>query len=147
MTRRRRIGIAAAAVVGVFVLYEVTTSYLAYTADAYVESDLVALAPQITGRIVSVHVTDNQNVVQGDLLATIDPVPFQLTVDQRRAEVDEARAQVSADQHVIASAQDALAAAASAARYAHETQTRLATLTKAQDVSQGWNCQTCRRPP
>ena len=136
MTRRRRIGIAAAAVVGVFVLYEVTTSYLAYTADAYVQSDLVALAPQITGRIVSVHVTDNQNVVRGDLLATIDPVPFQLTVDQRRAEVDEARAQVSADQHVIASAQDALAAAISAAKYAHETQTRLATLTKAQDVSQ-----------
>jgi membrane fusion protein, multidrug efflux system len=136
MTRRRRIGIAAAAVVGVLVLYEVTTSYLAYTADAYVESDLVALAPQIAGRIVSVHVTDNQNVVQGDLLATIDPVPFQLAVDQRRAELDEARAQVSADQHVIASAQDALAAAASAARYAHETQTRLVTLTKAQDVSQ-----------
>ena len=136
MTRRRRIGIAAVAVIGVFVLYEVTTSYLAYTADAYVKSDLIALAPQITGRIVSVHVTDNQNVVQGDLLVTIDPVPFRLIVDQRRAELDEARAQVSADQHVIASAQDALAAAASGARYAHETQTRLATLTNAQDVSQ-----------
>jgi hypothetical protein len=49
---------------------------------------------------------------------------------------DEARAQVSTHQHVIASAQDALAATASAARYAHETQTRLVMLTKAQDVSQ-----------
>jgi multidrug efflux system membrane fusion protein len=82
-----------------------------------------------------VHVVDNQSVVEGDLLATIDPVPFQLTVDQRRAEVDEARAQVAADQHLIASAQDALAAASSAAGYAHETQTRLSVLASTQDVS------------
>ena len=101
MTRRRRITIAAAIVVAVLALYEVTTSFLAYTADAYVQSDLVALAPQITGRVVTVHVADNQNVVRGDLLVTIDPVPFQLAVDQRRAEVDEAGAQVAADQAVI----------------------------------------------
>jgi membrane fusion protein, multidrug efflux system len=135
MTRRRRITIAAAIVVAVFALYEVTTSFLAYTADAYVQSDLVALAPQITGRVVTMHVADNQNVVRGDLLVSIDPVPFQLTVDQRRAEVDEARAQVAADQDGIAAAEDALAAAVSAARYAHETQARLASLTSAQDVS------------
>jgi multidrug efflux system membrane fusion protein len=135
MTRGRRISIAAAMVLGFFALYEITTSFLAYTADAYVESDLVALAPQVTGRIVAVHVADNQNVVQGDLLATIDPVPFRLTVDQRRAELDEARAQVAADQHLIASAQDTLVAATAAAKYAQETQTRLAALANAQDVS------------
>ncbi len=135
MTRGRRIGIAVALIIVAFALYEVTTSFLAYTADAYVQSDLVAVAPQITGRVVAVHVTDNQNVVRGDLLVSIDPVPFQLTVDQRRAEVDETRAQVAADQHVIASAQDVLASATSAATYARETQTRLASLNRAQDVS------------
>jgi membrane fusion protein, multidrug efflux system len=135
MTRRRRVGVAAAIVMGAFALYEVTTTFLAYTADAYVQSDLVALAPQITGRVVAVHVADNQNVVQGDLLASIDPVPFQLNVDQRRAEVDETRAQAEADQHVIASAEDALAAASSTASYAHETQARMASLTDAQDVA------------
>ena len=135
MTRRRRITIAAAIVVAVFALYEVTTSFLVYTADAYVQSDLVALAPQITGRVVAVHVADNQNVVRGDLIVSIDPVPFQLTVDQRRAEVDEARAQVAADRDAIAATEDALAAAVSAAGYAHETQARLASLTSAQDVS------------
>jgi membrane fusion protein, multidrug efflux system len=135
MTRGRRIFFAMAIVLGGFALYEVTTSFIAYTADAYVQSDLVAVAPQVTGRIVAVHVADNQNVVRGDLLATVDPVPFQLAVDQHRAELNEARAQVETDQHTIASAQDALAAAASAASYAHETQTRLATLANAQDVS------------
>lgn len=136
MTRARRIGIAAAVLLGVFVLYEVITSFLAYTGDAYVQSDLVSLAPQVTGRIVAVHVADNQDVKEGDLLASIDPVPFQLAVDQRRAELEEARSQIASDHNAIASAQAALAAATSAADLAQVTQTRLSTLAKSQDVSQ-----------
>lgn len=136
MTRAGRIGIAAAVLLGVFILYEAITSFLAYTGDAYVQSDLVSLAPQITGRVIAVHVTDNQDVKEGDLLASIDPVPFQLTVDQRRAEAEEARAQIASDNNTIASAQAALTAATSAANLAQETQTRLSTLAKSQDVSQ-----------
>src|SRR5262245_42950774 len=108
MTRAKRFGIAAAILLAVFAAYELITSWLAYTGDAYVQSDLVSLAPQVTGRVLAVHVTDNQDVREGDLLATIDPVPFQLTVDQRRAEVDEARAQIVSDQNRIASAQASL---------------------------------------
>jgi membrane fusion protein, multidrug efflux system len=135
MTRARRVGIAAAILLAVFVAYEVITSYLAYTGDAYVQSDLVSLAPQVTGRVIAVHVSDNQDVKEGDLLASIDPVPFQLTADQHRAEVEEAGAQIASDRNRIASAQAALAAAVSAATFAQETQTRLATLAKSQDVS------------
>jgi membrane fusion protein, multidrug efflux system len=128
MTPARRIAIAAATVAGVFVLYEIASSFIAYTADAYVQSDLVAVAPQVTGRIVAVKVQDNQTVSQGDLLAAIDPVPFQLTASQRRAEVEEARAQVTADEDATASAQAALTAALAAATYARETRARLAVL-------------------
>lgn len=135
MTRARRVGIAAAILLAAFVAYEVITSYLAYTGDAYVQSDLVSVAPQVTGRIIAVHVADNQDVKEGDLLASIDPVPFQLTADQHRAEVAEAGAQIASDRNRIASAQAALAAAVSAANFAQETQTRLATLAKSQDVS------------
>lgn len=135
MTRARRFGLVAAALLAAFAAYEVITSYVAYTGDAYVMSDLVSVAPQVTGRITAVHVADNQDVAEGDLLATIDPVPFQLAVDQRRAESTEAQAQVAADRHRIASVQDALAAAVSAANYAKETQTRFTTLATAQDVS------------
>ena len=135
MVRGRRVGIAAAIVLAVFAAYEITTSFLAYTGDAYVESDLVSVAPQVTGRIIDVHVSDNQDVVRSDLLATIDPVPFQLMVDQGRAEAAEARAQIASDQYRIASAQDALVAAISAANYARETQTRVTTLATSQDVA------------
>jgi multidrug efflux system membrane fusion protein len=135
MTRRRRVGFAFSAVITVFVFYEIITSFIAYTADAYVQSDLVAVAPEVTGRIIAVPVVDNQTVAQGDLLATIDPVPFQLIADQHRAEVEEARAQVEADQNTVASTQAVLAAAMAAVAYAHETHTRLAILSTAQDVS------------
>jgi membrane fusion protein, multidrug efflux system len=135
MTRGRRVGLVIIILLAAFAAYELITSFVAYTADAYVRSDLVALAPQVTGRITAVHVADNQDVAEGDLLATIDPVPFQLALDQRRAEASEARAQVTADQNRIASAQDALDASVSAANYAKETQTRISTLAGAQDAS------------
>jgi membrane fusion protein, multidrug efflux system len=135
MTRARRVGLAAAIVLALFVGYEVASSFIAYTDDAYVQSDLIALAPEVTGRIVAVHVADNQDVAAGELLASIDPVPFQLAADQRRAELAEARAQAASDQARIAAARDTLAAASSAADYARETEKRLTTLAAAQDVS------------
>jgi multidrug efflux system membrane fusion protein len=135
MTRGRQVFLALIVLVAAFGGYELITSFVAYTADAYVQSDLVSLSPQIGGRIIAVHVADNQDVAEGDLLATVDPVPFQIAVDQRRAEFDEARSQVMSDQHSVSSAQDVLAASVSAADYAKETQTRLSTLASAQDVS------------
>jgi membrane fusion protein, multidrug efflux system len=135
MTRGRRVGLAAAIVLASFVLYEVVSSYVAFTDDAYVQSDLIALAPEVSGRIVAVHVADNQDVATGDLLASIDPVPFQFARDQRRAELAEAKAQVASDQARIAAARDTLAAASSAADYARETEKRLTTLASAQDIS------------
>jgi membrane fusion protein, multidrug efflux system len=135
MTRLQRISIAASSVIGLFVAYEIASSFIAYTADAYVQSDLVAVAPQVSGRIIGVKVVDNQNVAQGDLLFEIDPVPFQLVVDQRHAELDEARSQVAADQDSIVSAKANLTAAMAAATFAHQTQNRVAALTRADDAS------------
>lgn len=124
-----------ATILGVFVVYQVVTSFVAYTADAYVQSDLVALAPQVTGQIVTVNVTDNQTVSQGDLLATVDPVPYRLAVDQRRAELNEAQAQLAVDQDMIATAHDDLAAATAAAAYARDTQARMAALANSRDIA------------
>ena len=134
MTRARRIAIAIAAVVVLFMAYEIATSFIAFTDDAYVRSDLVAVAPQVSGRIITVNVSDNQTVAERDLLATIDPVPFELVVAQRRAEVDEAKAQVAADQEAITSAQATLSSAVAAATYAHQTHTRVAVLATSEDA-------------
>jgi multidrug efflux system membrane fusion protein len=69
MTCARRI--AAATIAAVCLLYEAATSFMAYTADACVQSDLVAVPPRVSGRVIAVAVADDQTVTQGDLLATI----------------------------------------------------------------------------
>lgn len=136
MKRRTRIALILGGLLAAFLTYEVTTYFVAYTDDAYVRSDLVAVAPEVTGRIVGIHVVDNANVHEGAPLITIDPVPFQLVVDERQAEVAEAHAQVEAALSAILSAQDSADAAASALVYAQITQQRLAILVKSSAVSQ-----------
>lgn len=73
MTRRRRVLLVLGVVLGGFILYEGLSRVIAYTDDAYVRSDLIAVAPQITGLIIGVHVVDNQVVKTGDLLITTSP--------------------------------------------------------------------------
>ncbi len=128
MRRRGRVLAVAGGVVAAFLGYEILTSYVAYTEDAYVRTDLVAVAPEVTGRVVALHVRDNQPVKRGDLLFNIDPVPFRLVVAQKQAEIDEARAQIAADQEAIEVAEDRHRAAVSAVAFARDTQRRLATL-------------------
>ena len=126
--RLRRLVIVGGTLLGLFILYEVFCYFIAYTDDAYVRSDLVAVAPEVTGRIIAVHVVDNQEVKTGDKLVSIDPVPFQLEVNQRKAQIDEATALLKVAQEQLATAQAALIAATSAHTYAVEQQARFAVL-------------------
>ena len=56
------------------------------TDNAYVDADMVTIAPQVAGRVIEVAVRENQAVHQGDLLFRIDPEPLQLSVDALRAQ-------------------------------------------------------------
>jgi len=129
-TRVRRLVMVGSAILGVFALYQVFVYFVAYTDDAYVRSDLVSIASEVTGPIVRVHVIDNQDVKKGDRLFTIDPEPFQLVVNQRRAQIDEQKALLKVSQEELASAEEALAASTSARTYAQEQQRRYADLAK-----------------
>src|SRR5574343_1423637 len=57
------------------------------TNDAMVRANIVGIAPQVDGRIVKLHVEDNQYVKQGELLYVIDPRPYQAILDKARAEL------------------------------------------------------------
>src|SRR5262252_2066130 len=84
------------------------------TDDAYLQADLVHIAPDVSGRIVELDVRDNQAVHKGDVLFRIDPEPYQMRVDQARATVHglEASLALAADQ--VASQTSKAGAAASA---------------------------------
>jgi multidrug efflux system membrane fusion protein len=100
------------------------------TDDAYLQADLVHMAPDVSGRIVELDVRDNQQVRKGQVLFRIDPEPYQLHVDQARATVLglEATLAVTADQ--VAS-QTSKADAAESGINSAEAQRALATSTLA----------------
>src|ERR1700732_1390207 len=99
---RRRVLLTLSAIVLALFLYWASGYFFAYTDDAFVTSDFVNVAPYISGRIVSVNVADNQIVRKGELLATIDPTPFQLSLNEKQAKKVEAEAQLAVDRDVIA---------------------------------------------
>src|ERR1700738_658580 len=70
------------------------------TDDAYLQADLVHMAPDVSGRIVELDVRDNQAVHKGDVLFRIDPDPYRMRVDQARAGARalEAKLGLTADQ-------------------------------------------------
>ncbi len=129
-SRLHRLLTVGGTILGLFILYEVVTSFVAFTDDAYVRSDLVAVAPQVTGQIIQVHVVDNQDVKIGDRLYTIDPEPFQLVVNQWQAQIDRAAAQLKVAQEELALAQAALQVSTSAHTYAVQEQSRFSDLAK-----------------
>ncbi len=59
----------------VLLIYYGLGAIVAYTDDAYVQSDFVAVAPEVAGPVRTVHVRDDQPVKAGDPLAEIDPRP------------------------------------------------------------------------
>lgn len=126
---RRRVLLTLSAVVLALVLYWASGYFFAYTDDAYVTSDFVSVAPYISGRIVSVNIVDNQTVRKGELLATIDPVPFQLALTEKQAKKAEAEAQLAVDRDVIAATQAQRDDAAAKERLASDNVRRATPIT------------------
>jgi multidrug resistance efflux pump len=65
-----------------------------WTRDATVRAYVVAMAPEVAGRIVELHVVDNKYVRKGDPLLVIDPTNFRIAVSQAEAAVQQAQANV-----------------------------------------------------
>jgi len=70
------------------------------TDDAFIEANIIDVAPKISGRIHQVLVDDNR-VKKGDLLVTIDPGDYDATLRQKQAALDNASAQALAVQATI----------------------------------------------
>ncbi len=80
----------AAAALGGFAWWEHAGRVRA-TENAYVNAEVVQIASLVTGRVVAVHVQENQYVKKGAPLFDVDPAPFKVAVARARAEVELAR--------------------------------------------------------
>jgi len=119
------------------------------TNDAMVRANIVGIAPEVSGRIVELHVEDNQYVKQGDLLYVIDPRPYQAKLAQAKAELQIAEKDVDSRRASSGSAELAIerlehqraAATAEVARieaedkYLHNYLERIEPLAKKQYVT------------
>jgi len=61
-----------------------------YTDNAYVVGNITPISSYVTGQVVALFVDDNMYVEPGDPIAQINPVEFQIAVDQAHAEFEQA---------------------------------------------------------
>ncbi|AYJ87256.1 HlyD family secretion protein [Sphingomonas paeninsulae] len=107
------------------------------TDNALINAPVVSIAPEVSGPILEVRVSENQVVKAGDLLFRIDPAPYRIALMQAEAAVSNARVQVaqlggtanSKDADVSSKAAD-IAARASDVQLAEQTLTRQTALMK-----------------
>lgn len=90
-----------AAVGGVF--WWLHARNFATTDDAFVEGHVIAITPQVSAKVLAVHIEDNQQVKKGDPLVDLDPTDYQVALAQVKAaeaaakgKLAQAKAQVTA---------------------------------------------------
>jgi multidrug resistance efflux pump len=91
-------------------VYFYAQSYELYphTDNAYVQADLVRIAPRVSGPVVESPLHDNQHVKQGDLLLQIDPEDFRVQVDIQQAQLALSQAQLDQAKAAITQAQSTI---------------------------------------
>ena len=72
------------------------------TDDAQVDGDITAISARVPGTVVAVHVVDNQQVKEGDLLVELDPTDLEVATAQARAAVAQAEAAYQAENPTVA---------------------------------------------
>jgi membrane fusion protein (multidrug efflux system) len=82
------------AVIGLAALFMARAWTREGTDDAFVDANIIFIAPRVAGNVIALHVNDNQLVSQGDALFEIDPSIYQAVVNQDEQTViaDEAKA-------------------------------------------------------
>jgi multidrug resistance efflux pump len=91
---RKIVLVTAGVLLGLYVYEVVADRITPYTSQAAVDTFLVQIAPEVTGQVEQVGVTDNRAVKKGDVLFRIDREPFEISV--RSAEANLAAAIQSA---------------------------------------------------
>ncbi len=98
-TRRRwlyaLLSVAAVVGVGAGVTYYLYSLSFESTDDAFIDGHIVPVSARVSGYVAKVHVTDNQWVNQGDLLAELDPSDYEARSAASEAAVVAARAAIT----------------------------------------------------
>jgi membrane fusion protein, multidrug efflux system len=123
-------GLIVIGVIGGVIWYLYSLHYES-TDDAFIDARPVLVAPQVTGNIISVNVTDDQIVKKDDLLIKIDPRDYLAALHQADAQVKQAvatianlEAQIAAQQDQIVRSNEQVSQAQATLKFAEEQNTR-----------------------
>jgi len=107
------------------------------TDNAYVQQDMVSVAPEVQGIVTEVFVHENQQVHRGDLLFRIDPRPFRIALANAEAQIAAAGVQVNQLQARVAGTGADISGAQDNLAYQQREFDRLSGL-----MRQGWITRT-----
>jgi len=66
------------------------------TDDAFLDTNIIGVAPRVAGQVKKLYVTDNEPLEAGQLILEIDPSDFEVTLQQKHAALTATKANVSA---------------------------------------------------
>jgi len=112
-------------IVASLVWYFVSDRLTPYTSQARVQAFVVPVAAEVSGRVLKVHVKNNDRVQQGQQLFEVDPTQYQIALQRSRSDYESVRRSVNASVASVDAAQAGLRAATANYLYAQQDATRL----------------------
>ena len=97
--------------VGSLLWYFVADRLTPYTAQARVQAFVVPLAAEVPGKVLKVHVRNNDEVQQGAPLFDIDPSQYRIALQKARSDYESVRRSVNAASATVEAARASLQAA------------------------------------
>lgn len=91
--------------------YWLTSGRYVSTDNAYVNQPMIAVSSDVAGRITTVDVAENQQILRGATIFSVDPAPYRIAVAQAEASLASARLTVEQQRAAYATAEAQLKAA------------------------------------
>lgn len=119
-----------AIIVLVMIGYWQHEKYYPSTNDAYVQANIIDIAPEISGKVITVAASNNQFVKKGQLLFIIDPRPYRYALTQAIAKRSLTEQKIRAEKEAVFAAAANVKQHEAQALVAKQTYTRTMTLVK-----------------
>jgi multidrug resistance efflux pump len=117
--------VVLALIVASLAWYFVSDRLTPYTSQARVQAFVVPVAAEVSGRVLKVHVKNNDEVQPGQPLFDIDPAQYRIALQRSRSDYESVRSSVGASTVAIDAARASLQAAAASRVFAQQDATRL----------------------
>ena len=110
--------------------YFVSDRLTPYTSQARVQAFVVAVAAEVSGKVLKVYVKNNDEVQPGQRLFDIDPTQYQIALERSRSDYESVRLSVNASSASVLAARASLQAAVASTVFAQQDATRLEQIYK-----------------